>query len=124
MKKFKAFKKPVDVLFSIYKESGTESTKEGPANYEKGDYRMVGVQGEVWPMKPSVFQKNYDVVSDGVGRKKKVIVDVEIAEEITYIETSWGAKLKAKVGDAIVSASPTDRWVVDKDIFDSTYEKV
>lgn len=124
MEKFKAFKKPVDVKFSVYKTSGTEKTKEGPAPYDKGDYRMVGVEGEVWPMKPSVFEKNYDVVSEGIGRKKKVIVDVEIAEEMTYVETSWGAKLKAKPGDFIVSASHTDRWVVSKGIFNSTYERV
>jgi hypothetical protein len=123
MKKFKAFKKPVDVQFTIYDHAGTENTKEGKVSYKKGDYRMVGVEGEVWPMKPSVFEKNYNIISDGIGRKKKIIVDVEEAEEITYIETSWGAKLKAKPGDFIVSTSPTDCWVVSRDIFNKTYER-
>jgi hypothetical protein len=123
MEKFKAFKKPLDVKFSIYETDGKEKTKEGDASYKKGDYRMVGVEGEVWPMKPSVFEKNYNIISDGIGRKKKIIVDVEEAEEIAYVETSWGVELKAKPGDFIVSASPTDRWVVSRDIFNATYER-
>ena len=40
----KAFKKPIEVKFSIYKSDGVEQTKEGLANYSKGDYRMIGVK--------------------------------------------------------------------------------
>jgi len=120
----KAFKKAIEVKFSIYDKDGTEETKEGPVEYFKGEYRMVGVQGEVWPMKPSAFEKNYKVTAEGIGTKKKVIVDVEFATKIQYVDTSWGQTLKAKEGDAIISASSTDRWVVDKSIFDETYEIV
>lgn len=117
----KWFKKPIEVKFDVYWSSGEEQTKEGMAPYEAGDYKMTGVEGEVWPMKPEVFEKNYEVVEDGVARKKKVLVDVTFAEKETEIITSWGAVLTAKPGDAIVSASPNDRWVVSRSIFDATY---
>lgn len=117
----KWFKKPIEVKFSVYETDGVESTREGSAPYEKGDYRMVGVEGEVWPMKPSVFEKNYEIAEGGYACKKKVLVDVIFAEEETEVETSWGAVLTAQPGDAIVSASADDRWVVTRSIFDETY---
>jgi hypothetical protein len=100
-----------------------ENTKEGEAPYEIGDYRMTGVEGEVWPMKPEVFQKNYEVINEeeGIAKKRKVLVDVKFAKEDTKVTTSWGALLTAKKGDAIVSASAEDRWVVSRSIFDATY---
>lgn len=82
---------------------------------------MTGIEGEVWPMKPEVFQKNYEVIGEGVASKKKVLVDVTFAKEDTKVSTAWGALLKAKKGDAIVSASAEDRWVVTRSIFDDTY---
>lgn len=121
----KWFKKPIEVKFEIYKDSGIENTKEGEAPYEEGDYKMTGVEGEVWPMKPEVFNKNYEVIDEenGVATKRKVLVDVKFAEEDTKVATAWGALLTAKKGDAIVSASAEDRWVVSRSIFDETYLK-
>ena len=72
-------------------------------------------------MKSSVFEKNYEVISEGLARKKKVIVDAEFAETETKVETSWGAILTALPGDAIVTAGPGDSWVVSRSIFDATY---
>lgn len=124
MEKFKAFKKAIDVKFSIYSKNGTQETKEGPVDYVRGDYRMVGAENEVWPMKPDVFKKNYEVVEEGIGRKKKVIVDVYFTDKEEIVKTSWGAELNAKPGDAIIEASPEDRWVVQPSIFEKTYDRV
>ena len=44
-------------------------------------------------------------------RKKKVIVDFKFADKEEKVVTSWGAELTAKPNDAIITASPTDRWV-------------
>ena len=127
----KWFKKAIEVEFEVYETSGNEATKEGFAPYDVGDYRMTGVEGEVWPMKSIVFEENYEIVSikdtwggeiiSGTGRKKKVLVDVEFAEVVTEVNTSWGAVLTAYPGDAIVTAKPGDRWVVTRSIFDATY---
>jgi len=118
----KGFKKPIEVIFSIYDAEGIELTKEGSAKFSKGDYRMVGVEHEVWPMKPEVFEKNYEIISEHLAAKKKVIVDISFAKTEQQVSTSWGAVLTALPGDAIVEASPEDRWVVSRSIFDKTYE--
>jgi len=133
----KWFKKPIEVKFEVYETSGNEATREGSAPYDVGDYRMTGVEGEVWPMKPEVFKENYKIIStryiyryiykdeilSGTACKKKVLVDVKFATEETEVKTSWGATLKAKPGDAIVTAKPGDSWVVTKSIFNSTYSQ-
>jgi hypothetical protein len=74
-------------------------------------------------MKPEVFNKNYEVIDEeeGIAKKRKVLVDVKFASEDTKVTTAWGALLTAKKGDAIVSASAEDRWVVSRSIFDETY---
>ncbi len=117
----KWFKKPIEVKFEIYETSGVEQTKEGEASYDAGDYKMTGVEGEIWPMKAEVFNKNYEIIGDNTATKKKVLVDVTFAKEDTKVTTAWGASLTAKKDDAIVSASAEDRWVVSRSIFDSTY---
>lgn len=117
----KYYKGVIEVQYSVYTDNGNENTKEGIAPYEAGDYRMIGVEGEVWPMKPIVFDKNYEIVVPGYACKKKVLVDVEFAEVETEVNTSWGAVLTALPGDAIVTTGPGDSWVVSRSIFDATY---
>jgi hypothetical protein len=39
-------------------------------------------------MKPTVFEKNYEVISDGLARKRKVIVNVIFAEDDTEVTTA------------------------------------
>lgn len=51
-------------------------------------------------------------------------VNAVIADKDQDVHISWGAPLRARAGkDYIVSKSPEDRWVVRKDIFDTTYKK-
>ncbi len=118
----KAYKKGIRVPFSRYEKCGIEETKEGNAPYKTGDYRMVGVEGEVWCMNKEVFEKNYKVIKEGLAEKVKVIVDFEFAEKKQLVLTAWGALLTALEGDAIVSAGEDDCWVVSRSIFDKTYE--
>lgn len=37
-------------------------TKEGTMTANKGDYIIKGVQGEVYPCKPDIFEETYDIV--------------------------------------------------------------
>jgi len=120
----KAIKKIIETKFSIYKKDGIEKTKDGSVKYKAGDYRMVGVQGEVWPLTPKAFAaNNYKVISAGIAKKtESKPVNFRFADKLEYVTTAWGAKLKAKIGDAIVSAASTDQWVVDRSIFDASYK--
>ena len=39
-------------------------TLEGPLTASLGDYVIRGVHGELYPVKPDIFEETYDVVSD------------------------------------------------------------
>lgn len=39
-------------------------TLEGTMRANKGDYIILGVNGEVYPCKPDIFDKTYEVVCD------------------------------------------------------------
>ena len=40
-------------------------TLEGTMNISDGDVLIIGVQGEVYPCKPDIFEATYEIVSDG-----------------------------------------------------------
>lgn len=44
------------------KKRPTIPTKEGDMEYEVGDYLCVGVEGEEWSIKKSIFEKTYKEV--------------------------------------------------------------
>ncbi len=39
------------------------ATLEGPIYAHPNDYIVLGVHGEIWPVKPDIFQKTYEVLS-------------------------------------------------------------
>lgn len=39
-------------------------TLEGPLTASLGDYIVKGVRGELYPVKPDIFEETYDIVSD------------------------------------------------------------
>lgn len=43
----------------IAKEKGVLETLEGPAKYEKDDFIVIGVSGEVWPINKEKIDKEY-----------------------------------------------------------------
>jgi hypothetical protein len=50
----------------ITHEDGTcnINTLEGVMKADKGDYIILGVEGEVYPCKPEIFEKTYEKVED------------------------------------------------------------
>jgi hypothetical protein len=50
----------------IIHEDGTcnINTLEGVMKADKGDYIILGVQGEVYPCKPDIFEKTYEKVEE------------------------------------------------------------
>lgn len=47
------------------KMHGEVKTLEGTMRVTEGDYIVRGVEGELYPCKPSIFEKTYEQVKDG-----------------------------------------------------------
>lgn len=64
MKKFKAIKKPIPVeVFQTKKHMDIE-TLEGTMHADPGDYIITGSEGETWPVKKEIFEKNYQILKE------------------------------------------------------------
>ena len=60
---FKAcMKKPVAVLAVQMNEEFIVTTLEGPLKGHSGDYLIVGVRGERYPIRKDIFEETYDFV--------------------------------------------------------------
>lgn len=64
-------------------------TLEGIMKADRGDYIILGVNGEVYPCKPDIFEKTYDKV-----------IEVEFCPGITIKEAVEELKERAKDGNA------------------------
>ena len=107
-------------------------TLEGSVAVEPGNYLCRGIQGEVWPQKASKLLDKY-LRSDEVDAKgwrrfdpKPAAAPVEAAR-VPYpfrVIAQWG-ELAGKVNDYVVRSTtdPTDIWIVDKTIFEASYER-
>lgn len=57
----KAIYKDEAVKFFDKKDTLTIETLEGPIYASIGDYIIRGVQGEIYPCKPDIFEETYEV---------------------------------------------------------------
>ena len=120
---FKTYKLPVKEKYSIAKHDGVIETLEGPVNYKKGYYILVGPKGESYPIPPDKFTELKDDLGDGVCIPKKIIKIAKLADNDGSIKTSWGETLNyTKNNDYIIRHGPGDYGVVKKDIFKQTYK--
>ncbi len=55
-------KKPVTVHAIEMKEDFFVDTLEGSMRARKGDYLMIGVEGEKYPVKKEIFEKTYHIL--------------------------------------------------------------
>ena len=58
----KAVKKPIAIKCIQIDEPFTVETMEGTMQGKKGDWFMVGVHGEMYPIDNSIFEKTYDLI--------------------------------------------------------------
>jgi hypothetical protein len=58
----RAIKKPVKVRCIEINEPFEVETMEGVLRGKKGDYLMIGVNGEMYPIDKKIFLKTYDVI--------------------------------------------------------------
>lgn len=60
----KARKKPVEINYHEAKEILFIETLEGVMKAEIGDIIIEGVNGELYPCKPDIFEKTYDCLGE------------------------------------------------------------
>ena len=60
-------KRPVEIeAYQVHEDVYIE-TLEGRMHASPGDWIVVGVQGERYPVKPDIFEKTYEAVLEGGG---------------------------------------------------------
>ena len=62
LRRFK--KRPVEVLAVKMNEEFEVETLEGPMKGKKGYFLVFGVNGEPYPVKPSIFKQTYEEILD------------------------------------------------------------
>jgi hypothetical protein len=106
-------------------------TLEGIVQANPGDYLCRGISAEHWPQKEEKLLEKYiasgEFDKDGWQRFEPK-PDSEAVEATQYdrrftISATWG-ELNGKAGDYVVRsrADLSDVWIVDRVIFESTYE--
>ncbi len=58
----KAIKKPIAIQCIQIDEPFQVETMEGTMKGKKGDWLIVGVNGEMYPIDKAIFEKTYDLV--------------------------------------------------------------
>lgn len=106
-------------------------TLEGLLHAEAGDFLCRGVNGELWPQKAVKLLEKYsasesfdngwqrfDPKPDSEG------VEATQVDHAFRIQAHWGI-LNGKPGDYVVRSrtDSTDVWIVDKSIFEATYQR-
>jgi hypothetical protein len=59
-----AIKRPLKIRCVQIGEDFEVETMEGVLKGKKGDWLMVGVEGEVYPCENSIFRASYDIVNE------------------------------------------------------------
>ena len=60
----KAVKKPIAVRCIQINEPFEVQTLEGVMKGRPGDWLMVGIHGEMYPISKEIFEKTYDLIKD------------------------------------------------------------
>jgi hypothetical protein len=105
---------------------------EGLMAARAGDYLCKGVVGECWPQNARRLLASYTpsgVVVNGWERfdprpDALAVMAVQIPQ-VFSVETSWGG-MKGRANDYLVvsQTDPRDQWIVAREIFEATYDRV
>lgn len=60
----KAIKKPIPIRVHQVDEDFSVETLEGTLTAKAGDYLVVGVRGEMYPIAKGIFEETYDIVAN------------------------------------------------------------
>jgi hypothetical protein len=58
----RAVKKPIPIRCIQIDAPFVVKTMEGELNGKKGDWLMIGIQGEVYPCDQKIFEKSYEII--------------------------------------------------------------
>jgi hypothetical protein len=107
-------------------------TLEGILHAAPGDYVCRGIQGETWPHKASKLLEKYlpsgEVDADGWAcfypKPDAAAVQAAQVEAPFRVIAQWG-ELNGKANDYVVRSATdcTDIWIVDRAIFEASYEQ-
>lgn len=106
-------------------------TIEGVVSAEAGDYLCRGIEREVWPQREKSLLERYSASShfdeEGWQRfdpKPDLQPVMAVAMDRPFrVQAHWG-ELTGKANDYLVQSKtdPDDIWIVDKAIFEASYE--
>ena len=120
---FDASKRGKPISYEVAGEDGTTETLEGPVRHMKGHRIITGPKGEKYPVAPDKFAELYDDGESGKATPKAIRKRVRLADHDGVVKASWG-DLNYKSGQHyIVRHGDGDYGVVEKDIFDQTYQR-
>ncbi len=105
---------------------GVIQALEGPVTFQPGDYLAQGVKKEEWPITGKHFEDTNKKVApaDADGFALYVAQDIREACQMQKdfsVKSTNGDILNGKKGDYLVR-SGGNAWVVEREIFESTYE--
>lgn len=97
------------------------TTLEGQMKASPGDYIIKGVNGEIYPCKPDIFEKTYDVVNEKIAdQESKRSAFIEAATPLVkYIAENWhphATVIATSTGAELLEGSEcfeTDKYIVD-----------
>lgn len=136
---WKHYKKTKPLWAKKLEEDVVVDTLEGELKYSKGDYLCKGPTGDIWGQKEESLFKKYDpdpkTNADKDGWQKFLpkpdasgVMAAQIDHEFSIEHPSWGT-FHGNAGDYLVKSYedkdtefPEDVWIVQKGIFEGTYE--
>lgn len=116
--------------YGLVDENDTVVTKEGNTRANEDDCICIGVDGEIWPQPFERVKSKYDLVDstkkDGVTFLKYKPQPGQFVEAKEMSDSFRIKDMNGKAGDYKVRAvdDHDDEWIVDKDIFEKTYEEI
>lgn len=92
----KAMKKPIVVKFREVNGKEQIETREGvlTANQEE-DYIIQGIDGEIYPIKKSIFYHTYDVIEEDMNGHELKHLELDFGEILKIIKAEFGDYRKA-----------------------------
>ncbi len=107
---------------------GIIQSLEGPIGFQPGDYLACGNQDEEWPILAREFSTHYQQVTKQDTEGFALYRNTDIREAVQMPE-SFTVKMKngdtamGKAGDYLVRSGDS-AWVVDRNIFQDSYEQI
>lgn len=108
--------------------NGTIQTKEGPASFRPGDFLAIGVDGEEYPITAETMTKTKKRVTEAdqegwaFYRATNTVRALQMPEAF-LVKFPNGDIEPGKPGDFLVD-NGISQWIIDKDIFAASYERV